>query len=287
MESTAAEKRTALRRMLQEPTCHIAPSCNDGIQARLVEWLGFPLVHISGSGQHRSLGFADAGLLTLTEMVNRAREIVDAVNIPIVSDGETGYGNAVNVVRSVREFEKAGVAALHIEDQMTPKRAGHEGFDVGLVSRQEFVNKIKAAADTRRDANLVIIARSEAKDSLQERIERVSACCEAGADAVWVSARSEDEIKAFAKIGKPMVGVPPRQIMPIQRYGELGGRVGCIPTVLQVAALHGMRQCLEELRSNGSEAGYFKATPGIEETRKWYANLGNEQLKALEKKYGY
>jgi len=278
MESTAAEKRKALRKMLSEPTCHVAPSCNDGIQARLVEWLGFPLVHISGSGQHRSLGFADAGLLTLTEMVNKARDIVDAVNIPIVSDGETGYGNAVNTVRSVREFEKAGVAALHI---------GHEGFDVGLVSREEFVNKIKAALDTRRDENLIIIARSEAKDSLQERIDRVSACCEAGADAVWLSARTEDEIKAFAKIGKPMVGVPPRQLMPLSRWGELGGRVGCIPTVLQVAALHGMRQCLEELKKSGTEAAYFKQTPGIEDTRKWYANLGNEELKALEKKYGY
>src|ERR1044071_3660945 len=113
MEPSAGEKRQALKKMLDEPTCHIAPSCNDGIQARLVEWLGFPLVHISGSGQHRSLGFADAGLLTLTEMVNRAREIVDAVNIPIVSDCETGYGNAVNVVRTMREFERAGVAAVH------------------------------------------------------------------------------------------------------------------------------------------------------------------------------
>jgi 2-methylisocitrate lyase-like PEP mutase family enzyme len=287
MEPTAAEKRQALKTMLAEPLCHIAPSCNDGIQARLVEWLGFPLVHISGSGQHRTLGFADAGLLTLTEMVDKAREIVDAVNIPIVSDCETGYGNAVNVTRSVREFEKAGVAALHIEDQMTPKRAGHEGFDVGLVSREEFVNKIKAALDTRRDHNLVIIARSEAKDSLQERIDRVSACCEAGADAVWLSARTEDEIKAFAKLGKPMVGVPPRQIMTIERYGELGGRVGCIPTVLQVAALHGMRQCLEELKRSGTEARYFKETAGIEDTRKWYTGLGNKELKEIEAKYGY
>ena len=273
--------------MLAQPVCHMAPICNDGIQARLVEWLGFPLVHISGSGQHRSLGFADAGFLTLTEMVNRAREIVDAVNIPIVSDCETGYGNAVNVTRAVREFEKTGVAALHIEDQMTPKRAGHEGFDVGLVSRAEFVNKIKAAVDSRRDPNLVIIARSEAKDSLQERIDRVSACCDAGADAVWLSARSEEDIKAFAKVGKPMVGVPPRQIMTIERYGELGGRVGCIPTVLQVAALHGMRQCLEELKKSGTEAVYFKQTPGIEDTRKWYTNLGNDELKELEAKYGY
>jgi 2-methylisocitrate lyase-like PEP mutase family enzyme len=252
-----------------------------------VEWLGFPLVHISGSGQHRALGFADAGLLTLTEMINRAREIADAVNIPIVSDAETGYGNAVNVVRAVREFEKSGVAAIHIEDQMTPKRAGHEGFDVGLVSKQEFVNKIKAAVDTRRDENLMIIARSEAKDSLHERLDRTQACIEAGADAAWVSARSEDDIKAYAKLGKPLVGVPPRQVMPLQRWGELGGRVGCIPTVLQVAALHGMRQCLEELKNNGTEAGYFKNTPDIEDTRKWYTGLGNAELKELEKKYGY
>lgn len=287
MDPAAGEKRLDLKKMLAEPVCHIAPSCNDGIQARLVEWLGFPLVHISGSGQHRALGFADAGLLTLTEMVNRAREIVDAVNIPIVSDCETGYGNAVNITRAVREFEKAGVAALHIEDQMTPKRAGHEGFDVGLVSREEFVNKIKAAVDGRRDQNLLIIARSEAKDSLQERLDRTRACIEAGADAAWVSARSEDDIKAYAKLGRPLVGVPPRQVMPLQRWGELGGRVGCIPTVLQVAALHGMRQCLEELRNSGTEAAYFKSTPGIEETRKWYTNLGNDELKALEKKYGY
>jgi len=273
--------------MMLEPGCHLAPSCNDGIQARLVEWLGFSLVHISGSGQHRSLGFADAGLLTLTEMIDKARQVVDAVNLPVVSDAETGYGNPVNVVRAVREFERAGVAAIHTEDQLTPKRAGHEGFAVSLVSREEFIAKIKAAVDTRRDESLVVIARSEAKDSLQERVERVQACCEAGADAVWLSARSEDEIKAYARIGKPMVGVPPRQLMTIERWGELGGRVGCIPTVLQVAALHGMRQCLEELKRSSTEARYFKETPGIEETRKWYADLGNKELKDLEAKYRY
>jgi 2-methylisocitrate lyase-like PEP mutase family enzyme len=107
---------------------------------------------------------------------------------------------------------------------------------------------------------------------LQERLERLAACGEAGADAVWVSALSEDDIKAYAKVGRPMVGVPPRQVMTVQRYGELGGRVGCIPTVLQVAALHGMRQCLEELKRSGTETRYFKETPGIE-------------LKELEAKY--
>ncbi|MGH7816325.1 MAG: hypothetical protein ACREOR_02960, partial [Candidatus Binatia bacterium] len=98
---------------------------------------------------------------------------------------------------------------------------------------------------------------------------------------------TEEEITAYAKLGKPLVGVPPRGVMTVQRWGELGGRVGCIPTVLQVAALHGMRQCLEELRKSGTEAAYFKSTPGIEDTRKWYAGLGNAELKELEKKYGY
>jgi 2-methylisocitrate lyase-like PEP mutase family enzyme len=140
MEKTAEEKRRTLRALLQGPGCSIAPSCNDGIQARLVEWLGFPLVHISGSGQHRALGFADSGMLTLTEMINRAREIVDAVELPIVSDGETGYGNAVNVVRTVREFERAGVAAIHIEDQMTPKRAGHPKLSLSPRSRPRSIH---------------------------------------------------------------------------------------------------------------------------------------------------
>ena len=283
MELTATEKRKALRAMLNEARCHIAPSCNDGIQARLVEWLGFPLAHISGSGQHRALGFADAGLLTLTEMINRAHEIADAVNLPIVSDAETGYGNAVNVVRAVREFEKTGVAAIHIEDQMTPKRAGHEGFDVGLVSKTEFVNKIKAAVDTRRDENLVIIARSEAKDSLQERLDRTLACIEAGADAAWVSARSEDEIKAYAKLGKPLVGVPSRQVMPLQRWGELGGRVGCIPTVLQVAALHGMRQCLEELKATAPKPAISKTRPASKTLASGTPAWATKSLKGLKR----
>jgi 2-methylisocitrate lyase-like PEP mutase family enzyme len=117
-------------------------------------------------------------------------------------------------------------------------------------------------------------------------LDRTQACIEAGADAAWVSARSEDDILAYAKLGKPLVGVPPRQVMSLERWGELGGRVGCIPTILQVAALHGMRQCLEELRESGTEADYFKRMPGIEDTRKWYTGLGNEELKALEKKYG-
>jgi 2-methylisocitrate lyase-like PEP mutase family enzyme len=232
------------------------------------------------------MGFADAGLLTLTEMIDRARLIVGAVQVPVVSDAETGYGNAVNVVRAVREFEGSGVAGIHIEDQMTPKRAGHEGYEVGLISQGEMVAKIKAAVDTRRDESFVIIARSEARDSLPERLERMRACCEAGADAVWVSARTVEEIKAYAReIKKPLVGVPPRQLVTMYQYGDLGVHVGVLPNILQIAALHAMRQVLEELKRSGTETRYFKETPGIDETRKWYSELGNKELKELEAKY--
>ena len=167
MEFTATEKRKALKAMMLQPVCHVAPSCNDGIQARLVEWLGFPLIHISGSGQHRSLGFADAGLLTLTEMINKAREIVDAVNIPVVSDAETGYGNAVNVARAVKEFDRSGVAGIHIEDQVYPKRASyHKGLE-HIVPMQEFVERMTYALQARRDPDFLIIGRTDAFSAVE------------------------------------------------------------------------------------------------------------------------
>jgi 2-methylisocitrate lyase-like PEP mutase family enzyme len=285
VEATAKQKREALRKMLQGPGISLAPSCNDGLQARFVEWMGFPLVHLSGNGLHRAFGFADAGLLTMSEVVGRARDLVEAVTLPVVSDAETGYGGAPNVIRAVREFDHAGVAGIHIEDQVTPRRPGHEGFAVTVIPQAEMVQKIRAAADARLDETMVIIARSEARHSLAERLDRLSACCEAGADAVWVTARDAEEIKAYAAtIKKPLIGVPPRQIMTVYEYGELGVHVGCVPTTVQVAALHGIRQALEELRKTGTDSRYMKETPGIDETRQWYADLGTKELKELEAK---
>jgi 2-methylisocitrate lyase-like PEP mutase family enzyme len=285
MELTTQEKREALRKMLKGPGIHIGPSCNDPLAARLVKWLGFPLVHLSGSSLHRSFGFADAGLLTMTEITERARLIGGAVDLPLISDAETGYGGAANVVRTVREFESAGVAGIHIEDQSTPRRAGHEGYAVNVIPREEMVDKIRAALDARRDETMVIVARSEARQSLEERLERLSACCEAGADAAWVTAQTVDEIQAYVKnIKKPLIGVPPRRLMTIYQYGEMGVHVGVVPTVTQVAALHAIRQVLEELKESGTEARYFKETEGIEETRQWYAEQGNKELKDLERK---
>jgi 2-methylisocitrate lyase-like PEP mutase family enzyme len=271
--------------MLEGPGIHLAPSCNDALQARFVEWMGFPLIHVSGSGLHRAFGFADAGLLTLSEVVGRARDIVEAVGLPVVSDAETGYGGVSNVVRAVRDFERAGVAGIHIEDQVTPRRPGHQGYAVTVIPQEEMVQKIRAAVDARRDESMVIIARSEARHSLTERLDRLTACCAAGADAAWVTANDAEEIRAYAKtLKKPLIGVPPRQRMSVREYGEMGVHVGCLPTIVQVAALHGMRQVLEEIRTSGTETRYMKETPGIEETRKWYAETGTKELEELDAK---
>src|SRR5438309_10776905 len=125
--TTVAEKRRAFHELLQAPGLTIAPSAFDALSAMLIERAGFNAIHISGSAVHRSFGYPDVGLLTMHDQLARATQIADAVNIPVIGDGETGFGNVVNLVRSVREFERTGVAAIHIEDQETPKRPTHEG----------------------------------------------------------------------------------------------------------------------------------------------------------------
>src|SRR5207248_10166761 len=125
--------------------------CATPVEARLVQELGLPAIHASGSAAHRSRGLADAGILDMTEMVNHLRYLCDAVDIPVIGDADTGFGNVVNVVRTVREYERVGVAAIHIEDQVTPKRPAYQGHAAEFVSRQEMVDKIRAACDARTD----------------------------------------------------------------------------------------------------------------------------------------
>ena len=156
------ETRRKLRALVARPGYTIVPGAYDPLMARLVEQAGFEAVYITGGGISRSQGYPDMGLLTLTENVQVLCRIVDAVGIPVIADIDTGYGNAINVIRSVREYERAGVAAFHIEDQVAPKKCGHyEGKAV--VSVGEMVGKIKAAVDTRRDPDLLVIARSDAR----------------------------------------------------------------------------------------------------------------------------
>ena len=165
--------RQELRRLIDQRGYTMVPGAYDTLTARLVEAAGFAAVYLTGGGYSRASGYPDLGLLSLTENVLFIGRTVEAVGIPVIADADTGYGNAINVIRTVREYEKTGVAGFHIEDQVSPKKCGHyEGKEV--ISRAEMVGKIKAAVDTRRDPDLVIIARSDARaiEGLAAAIDR-------------------------------------------------------------------------------------------------------------------
>ena len=178
-----------LRELLAGPDLVRAPGAYDGITARLIEQAGFPAVYMTGAGASAAHGYPDYGLLTLTEMVEQAALIARSVSVPVISDADTGYGNELNVTRAVREFEARGVAAIHIEDQVTPKRCGHlDGKEV--VSEAEFVSKIRAAVAARRDQDFAIIARTDSNAVLgfEAAIARANAALAVGADMAFLEA---------------------------------------------------------------------------------------------------
>ncbi len=197
---------TRLRRMLQAPGILVAPGAYDGFSARLIEAAGFSTVYMTGAGTAAShLGQPDLGLATMTEMAAHARHLAACVSLPLIADADTGYGNVLNVVRTVREYERAGVAGLHLEDQVAPKKCGHIAGKQVIPAR-EFADKIRAASEYRTDPDLVIIARTDARavTGLDDAIERGNLYAEAGADVIFVEApQSADEISAWRWRSKP------------------------------------------------------------------------------------
>ena len=183
-------KTKEFQKLLTEPGAFILPGAYDAMSARLIEEIGFKAIYATGAGiSNAQLGWADVGLTSLKEVVDIVARMADVTSIPIVVDADTGFGNAINVMRTVREFERAGVAAIQMEDQVSPKKCGHfNGKDV--ISKEEMVGKIKAALDTRQDENLSIIARTDALavNGMDEAIERAHAYAEAGADIIFVEA---------------------------------------------------------------------------------------------------
>jgi len=253
--------RRKLRELLSTPRYGIVPGAYDTLTARLVQLAGFEAVYLTGGGYSRASGYPDVGLLTMTEVVQWISRTVEAVEVPVIADMDAGYGNAINVVRSVREYEKTGVAAFHLEDQVSPKKCGHyEGKQV--VSRAEMVGKIKAAVDTRRDADLVIIARSDARaiEGLQAAIDRVNAYLEAGADVGFVEApQSAAELATVAKsLSKPALAnvfeggkTPP---LPARELEAMGFRLGIYPSQTHRAAIAAAKKVLAVLKRDGDTA---------------------------------
>lgn len=254
-----------LRTLLRGPEPVLAPGAFDAMSGRLIEHAGFPAVYMTGYGTSASLlGRPDVGLLTQTEMVDHARHIVQAVDVPVIADADTGYGNALNVIRTVQEYEQAGVAAIHIEDQLAPKRCGHmEGKQV--IAAEEMVEKIHAAVEAKRSPEFVIIARTDARavEGLNGGLRRAHMYREAGAEAIFYEApESEQEVEQIARElqGTPLLfnwleGGGKTPAIPLLRLKELGFKIIIFPLGTLFVATKAIRALLEHIRRNGTPIG--------------------------------
>jgi 2-methylisocitrate lyase-like PEP mutase family enzyme len=251
---SAATER--LRKLLAEPRIHVMPCCFDALSARLIERAGFDLTFMSGFAVSAArLGLPDTGLISYGEMVAQGREICGAVSIPVIGDADTGYGNALNVKRTVRGYAAAGFACAMIEDQLAPKRCGHtRGKDV--VSRGEATARIRAAVDAREEgADILVMARTDARapQGLDEALWRAQAFADLGADLIFVEApRSEAEMEqACRAVSVPsmanMVEGGETPVLPPARLEALGYRIAAYPLTLLSSAVCAMNEALEAL----------------------------------------
>jgi carboxyvinyl-carboxyphosphonate phosphorylmutase len=249
--------------MLSDARIVRAPGAYDALSAKLIQQAGFDAVYMTGAGVTISLlGGPDVGLTTMTEMVEQARRIVAATDLPVIADADTGYGNVLNVIRTVREFERAGVAAIHLEDQVAPKKCGHfEGKQ--LISAEEMAGKVRAALEARRDPDFVLIARVDARAGfgIQEAIRRGRLYREAGADVIFIEApASVDELRLVGKsfdcpLLVNMVEGGKTPLRPAAELEALGFRIVIFPGSLYRAAVPAMLRVLEEIRTRGTSDG--------------------------------
>ncbi len=273
---------TRLRQMLESGPMVVAPFILNALHAKIAESVGFDAVYMTGAGTAAERGFPDVGLLTMTEMVANAKYIAGAVDIPVVCDADTGYGNMINVQRTVREYEAAGVAGIHIEDQVFPKKCGFfEGKQV--IPMEEHVQKIRAALDARQDPDFVIIARCDAYavTGWQDTVARCRAYRDAGADMVFVDGiKTPEDLANYATDLKELPRMYNGDLAPTQEIDALGYRLMiCGSTIWLV--YQQIRDAFAELKETG------KVNPDRYGTRWDVAGLlGLEQIYELERKYG-
>jgi 2,3-dimethylmalate lyase len=271
-----------LRKLLDGPGMLLAPFVYDGMQAKIAERTGFEAVYMTGFGTAAARGYPDLGLLTMTEMVQNVRAISHAVNLPVICDADTGYGNAVNVWRTVREYEDAGAAALHIEDQVFPKRCG---FLAGkqVIPMEDMVPKVRAACDARRDPNFVIIARTDALavNGWDDVTRRARAYRAAGADLIFVDGiRTLDDLKRYAAELGELPLLYNGSLLPVAELARHGFKLtihtGTLMTVF-VAIRDAMRQLKETGLLDVPITGHL--------FRELIETLGVPEMEALSKKY--
>ncbi|MDH3444456.1 MAG: isocitrate lyase/phosphoenolpyruvate mutase family protein [Deltaproteobacteria bacterium] len=275
--------RKVLRKLLGRRKLLVAPGCFDGLSARLVQEAGFEAAYLSGGALARSMGVPDIGLVTMSEVIERAAQVTSVVNIPVIADADTGYGNAVNLVRTVREYERAGVAAIHIEDQITPKRCGHlDGKEV--ISIAEMEQKLRAALATRTDPDFCIIARTDARgvNGFEDAVNRGRAFANLGVDAVFVEApQSEAELEEIPR-AIPNVALlvnvfkgGKTPMLPAETLEKMGYRIAIYPSETQRAGIYAMRQVLGLLKRDGTTEAMddklttFKDRDKVVELEEW------------------
>jgi 2-methylisocitrate lyase-like PEP mutase family enzyme len=277
-----------LRALLQREAMVIAPGAYDGLTAMLIAQAGFPAVYMTGAGTSVAQGYPDFGLLTMSEMVENANRIVRSVDVPVIADADTGYGNELNAFRTVREYEARGVAAIHIEDQVSPKKCGHLD-DKEIVSREDYIAKIRAAVAARRSSDFMIIARTDARAvaGMDEALTRANAAMAAGADMAFVEApQTMEELAAVPqRVAGPCLlnvvrgGKTPE--IDLRRAQEMGYRLAIVPGLLLKAVIGACDEVLVELK-----ATHLHPAPRHDMTvREAFNRVGAEQWDALRTRF--
>ncbi len=252
-------RRIELRRQIQHGPPVVAPGSGDALGARLIEKAGFNSVYMSGFAVEASFGQPDIGLLGMSEVAIRAGEIVRSVNLPVISDCDAGYGSIGNVVRTVQHFEQAGVSAIQLEDQAAPKKCGAmQGKQ--LVSTAEMAARIRAAADTRRDPNLMIIARTDATavEGFDAALDRMRLYEEAGADMSMVlGPYGLDQLHTMVRTAKRPIAYLNSEaltmpLLPLEELERIGVRMVIFPISLLLTAVHAMQATLDQIRGSGT-----------------------------------
>jgi len=281
-------KTKKLRQLIAGEGMIIAPGAYDGISATLINNAGFPAVYMTGSGTSAALGYPDFGLITLTEMVRNAARINACVDVPVIADADTGYGNELNVVRTVHEYERAGVAAIHLEDQEFPKKCGHlDGKKV--IGLDHYLAKIRAAVDARSDPDFQIIARTDARAVIgfDEAIARANAALDAGADIAFVEApQTLDEVKAVPKLvnGPCLLNVVYGGKTPDVGFGaarDMGYKLAILPSLL----FRGVIGLCEELLSHVKQTNALPAPTGELSPLDAFRRFGADEWDELRVKY--
>jgi 2-methylisocitrate lyase-like PEP mutase family enzyme len=274
--------RARLREMLAKPGMIVAPFVFDCLQAKLAASAGFDAVYMTGFGTAAARGYPDLGLLTMTEMVGNVRAISRAVNVPVICDADTGYGNPLNVWRTVREYEDAGASALHIEDQVFPKRCG---FLAGkqVIPLESMAHKVRAACDARQDPNLIIIARTDALqlngwDDVERRARNYRA---SGADLVFVDGiKTIDDLKRYAEKLGDLPLIYNGDLLPVDELRKYPFKI-TIHIGTMLAAFDAMRTVMTELKRTGRLSVGTRSKVFEDFVRL----MGLDEFDALEKKY--